>query len=285
MRDATAFDDDASDRETLNDLLKKHKKPVKVAPSTAPTELAPERLVEEYEPILVPEEHQDEEPEPAPLIEADTPAAPPISPRKSTSQSPSKSKTSRTKPRPDTENMSSQKPAPLLIDTQETMQTITSLLTKPKIKPLTNSDPNQNPRRILGRAPSNINHVSSAEKLERSFSRNSSLADEMKLKSTSGLERTNSVGSVVDQLLAQEGEGEAESQHKEFMQTQITYRDDDAEAEKEMAVARMMGRKVEGRKIERAKTIGSIGGGRGLRATRRSKDGEDSMNPSRATGR
>ena len=93
------------------------------------------------------------------------------------------------------------------------------------------------------------------------------------------------MGSVVDQLLAQEGEGEAESQHKEFMQTQITYRDDDAEAEKEMAVARMMGRKVEGRKIERAKTIGSIGGGRGLRATRRSKDGEDSMNPSRATGR
>ena len=100
-----------------------------------------------------------------------------------------------------------------------------------------------------------------------------------------GLERTNSAGSVIDQLLAQEGEGEAESQSKEFTQTQITYRDEDAEVEKEMAVARMMGRKVEGRKIERAKTIGSLGGGRGLRATRRSKDGEDASTISRGTGR
>ena len=121
------------------------------------------------------------------------------------------------------------------------------------------------------------------DKPERnSFSRNSSLADQVGKKE--GLERTASMGSVVEQLLAQEGEGD--TQQKEPTQTQrVSYFDEDAEAEKEQALARMMGKQLEKKPKERSKTIASVGGGRGLRATRRLKEGEEGGAGSRATGR
>lgn len=298
-RDNAAFekdaDDDDDDMETLNDLLTRHKKPGAERDATILAETTgttPDLSAEDDTPMAAPEDPQVDEPDsrPAPAPQEETAVHQPISPRKSTSYSPSKRNTSPKKSPAGDENTSPQKSspkkrAPPLLDTQEKLEAITSLLTKLKSKPLTNSDPNQNPRRILGRVPSNVNPLnSSADGLERSFSRNSSLADQVG-KKQGGLQRTASMGSVVDQLLAQEGEGD-ESQNKEPTQTQkVLYLDEDAEAEKELVEARMMGRKAERRPHDRARTMGSIGGGRGVRATKRAKDGEDGMGTSRATGR
>lgn len=291
-RDTTAFEEEAGqdgDHETLNDLLKKHKRPTVEASKAADDQPAPAEAQEEDDiPMAGPEDDLPaERAEPAlPAVET-TPIPP---------QSPSKSRTSPQNPTSPQKQLPQKRPPPLL-DTQETMETITSLLAKPKTKPLTASDPNQNSRRILGRAPSNVNHTHressvlsnglsgglSGDKPEKgSFSRNSSLVEKGSL--NGGLERTASMGSVVEQLLAQEGEGD--TQQKEPTQTQrVSYFDEDAEAEKEQALARMMGKQVEKKPKERSKTIASLGGGRGLRATRRAKEGEDGGAGSRATGR
>lgn len=295
-RDTTAFEKEADQDgglETLNDLLKKYKKPPGESAKAAEkqsTAVAEESHMEDDVPTAVPMAVPEGAPQEAaesesiPLPDEDMPLPP---------QSPSKPRTSPQKPI-SPQKLPQKRPIPLLdtLDTQETMETITSLLTKPKSKPFTASDPNQNPRRILGRAPSNVNHIHressvlsggiSGDKAERnSFSRNSSLADQVGKKG--GLERTASMGSVVEQLLAQEGEGD--TQQKEPTQTQrVSYFDEDAEAEKEQALARMMGRQVEKKPKERSTTIASLGGGRGLRTTKRVKEADDEMG-SKATGR
>ena len=291
-RDTTAFDIEDhgdGDLEVLNDLLKKHKKPPAEADNGKDEHPTPEEAQDEnVKPMAEPEDDpRAEEAEPVSPADETTPRVP---------QSPSKSRTSPHKASSPQKQIPQKIPPPLL-DTQEAMETITSLLTKAKSKPVTASDPNQNPRRILGRAPSNVNHIHressvlsnglsgglSGDKPERnSFSRNSSLANQVGKKG--GLERTASMGSVVEQLLAQEGEGD--TQPKEPTQTQrVGYFDEDAEAEKEQALARMMGKEVEKKPKERSKTIASLGGGRGLRATRRAKECEEGGAGNLATGR
>lgn len=279
-RDRTAFDgeDEDDDMETLQDILKAKRKEVKSDP---PADAAP--LQEDDDPIPQPADggNQENDAEARQITSArqqptSDAARPPISSATTGGEADLKEA-------PEPESFAEPKPK----ISAETRATITSLLTKPKSKSdLAPAPITRNPRRILGRAQSNASTGNSVagsprDKAGNSFTRSLSGASVNGNTSINGrkLEKTNSIGSVVEQLLAEE----EVSQAPEPTQTQrVMYVDEEAEKERQSVLDRMRGKTVDSsarkRGVERAITIGSLAGGRGTRTLKkRQNGGEDDV--------